>query len=104
MWGLFVGLAIGALQVLALYKLGRMILGDKLAAKFIGALLLLVKIALIVLILVLVASVSLTHLIWTAVGMLAGVIATLAIMLVRSRRRTQNSTGSVADGKDDSDG
>ena len=103
MWGLFVGLAIGVLQVLALRILGRMILGEKLSAKFIGAMLLLVKIVLIVLILVLIASVSLTHLLYTAGGMLAGMIVTLTIILLRKKPQ-KTTAGSGADGKDDSDG
>lgn len=103
MWGLFVGLAIGALQVIALSILGRMILGEKLSAKFIGAMLLLVKIAVIVVILVLIASVSLTHLLWTVGGMLVGMIMTLVVMVIR-RKTQRTAAGSYADGKDDSNG
>jgi len=103
MWGLFVGLIIGALQVIALNKLGRMILGENISSKLIGAALLLVKIALIVFILYLMASVSLTHLLWTMGGMLLGMTVTLVIVLKR-REAQKSATGSSTDGKDNSNG
>ena len=87
MWGLIVGLAIGLMQVLALKYLSRMILGEKVPSKLLGALLMLLKIALIVLILVLIAKVSLTHLLYTAGGMLVGIIAALMIMLFRKEQK-----------------
>lgn len=85
MWGLLIGLAIGVLQVLALTILGKMILGDRASAKLIGAVLLIVKIASIVLILYLISTISLTHVIFTAVGMLAGLIAALVFLLIRRK-------------------
>ena len=103
MWGLIVGLAIGVLQVLALKYLGRMILGEKTSSKFLGALLILLKIALIVLVLVLIAKVSLTHLLYTAGGMLAGIIAALVIMLLHKAPQ-KKAAGCNADGKDGSNG
>lgn len=103
MWGLFVGVVIGALQVAALGILGKMILGDSISAKLIGALLLMAKIAVIVFILYLIATVSLTHLIWTAAGMLAGLI--IALVVTQMRRRTKKAEAdSHTDGKDNSDG
>ena len=102
MWGLFVGLVIGALQVVALGILSKMILGDNTSAKLIGALLLMVKIAIIVLVLYLISTITLMHLIWTAAGMLAGLILTLMIMQVR-RSAKSKTTGSHKDGKDNSD-
>lgn len=86
MWGLFVGLAIGVLQVLALTILGKMILGDRASAKLIGGLLLIAKMALIVLILYLISNISLTHVIFTAGGMLAGLTAALAFICLRRAR------------------
>lgn len=83
MWGLLIGLAIGVLQVLALTILGKMILGDRASAKLIGAVLLIVKIAVIVLILYLISTISLTHVIFTAVGMLTGLIAALVVLHIR---------------------
>jgi len=91
------------LQVLALKYLGRMILGEKTSSKFLGALLILLKIALIVLVLVLIAKVSLTHLLYTAGGMLAGIIAALVIMLLREAPH-KKAAGSHADGKDGNNG
>lgn len=96
-------MAIGVLQVLALKYLSRMILGQKVSSKLLGALLLLLKIALIVMVLVLIAKVSLTHLLYTAGGMLAGIIAVLVIMLLRKAPQ-KKAAGSNADGKDGSNG
>ncbi len=104
MWGLFIGLAIGALQVFALYKLGKMILGRDTTAKLLGALLLIGKIALIVLALYLIATVSLTHLLWTGAGMLIGMIAALAVVLQWRRRKDGKENDSHSDGKDISHG
>ncbi len=103
MWGMFVGLVIGALQVVALGILSKMILGSNTTAKLIGALLLMVKMALIVFVFYLISTISLMHLIWTAAGMLAGLILTLVIIQLR-RRIKQKAAGSHVDGKDNSDG
>lgn len=102
MWGLIVGLAIGVLQVLALKYLGRMILGAKLSSKLLGVLMLLLKIALIVLVLVLIAKASLTHLLYTAGGMLAGIFVALALMLLR--KAPQKKADGNAERKDGSNG
>ena len=102
MWGILVGLVIGALQVLALRILGKMILGDKLAAKALGAVLLIVKIAVIVFILYLIANVSLTHLLWTAGGMLIGMIAALAVIMIGGRAKA--AAQGDDNGKDNSHG
>ncbi len=104
MRGLFVGLVIGALQVLALYKLGKMILSRDMAAKLLGVLLMIGKIAVIVVALYLIATVSLTHLIWTAAGMLVGMTAALAAVLHLRRRKEGTANDSHSDGKDISHG
>jgi hypothetical protein len=83
MWGLFVGLGIGVLQVLALRALVRMIMGTQ---KALGALLLLLKIGAVVAILWLVSTVSLTHLIWAAGGMFAGLILGFVIVQLLQKR------------------
>ena len=88
MWGLFVGIVIGVLQVIGLYTFGKMIFGENNKAKVLGAVLLLVKIALIILVLVLISKVSLTHVIWTAGGMLLGLIATLVFKSMRQQKKT----------------
>lgn len=88
MWGLFVGIIIGVLQVIGLYTFGKMIFGENNKAKVLGAVLLLVKIALIILVLVLISKVSLTHVIWTAGGMLLGLIATLVFKSMRQKKKT----------------
>ncbi len=88
MWGLFVGIIIGVLQVIGLYTFGKMIFGENNKAKVLGAVLLLVKIALIILVLVLISKVSLTHVIWTAGGMLLGLIATLVFKSMRQQKKT----------------
>jgi hypothetical protein len=101
MWGIFVGLVIGALQVMALGILGRMMLGGNPVAKATGVLLLIAKIAVIVLVLCLIANISWTHLLWTAAGMLVGLIAALALIMLR--RRGGSAAGDSMDGKDGSD-
>ena len=88
MWGLFVGIIIGVLQVIGLYTFGKMIFGENNKAKVLGVVLLLVKIALIILVLVLISKVSLTHVIWTAGGMLLGLIATLVFKSMRQQKKT----------------
>ena len=102
MWGILVGLVIGALQVVALGILGKMIIGDKLIAKVIGAVLLIMKIAVIVLILCLIANTSLTHLIWTAAGMLVGMIT--ALVVITMRRKAKTVAQGQSDGKDNNYG
>ncbi len=103
MWGLFVGIIIGVLQVIGLYTFGKMILGENRKAKALGAFLLLAKIALIVLVFVLVSAVSLTHVIWTAGGMLLGLIGTLAFMTRRHKKKDINDRGNTG-GKDSING
>ena len=88
MWGLFVGIIIGVLQVIGLYTFGKMIFGENNKAKVLGVVLLLVKIALIILVLVLISKVSLMHVIWTAGGMLLGLIATLVFKSMRQQKKT----------------
>lgn len=90
MWGLFVGLVIGTLQVFALRALVNMIMGTR---KALGVLLLLLKIAAVVALLWLVSTVSLAHLIWAAGGMLAGLILG-SVTLQLTQKRAGN------DGKD----
>jgi cobalamin biosynthesis protein CobD/CbiB len=103
MWGLFVGIVIGVLQVIGLYTFGKMIFGENSKAKLLGALLLLVKIALIILVLVLISTVSLTHVIWTAGGMLLGLIGTLAFKSMRHHNKDMKDRGNTG-GKDSIDG
>lgn len=95
MWGLFAGIIIGVLQVLALNKLGGMIFQGKTVLKLIAGMLILIKMAVIVLILYLISTVSFSHLIWTAGGILLGLIAVSAYIL--GRRNKKN-------GEDSSDG
>lgn len=87
MWGIFIGIALGVLQVWALSKLGGMILGDKVSAKITGLLLFIGKTAVIVIILYLMSTVSLTHLIWTAGGMLIGLVS-VSVYLLSRRKKT----------------
>lgn len=88
MWGLFIGIAIGVGQVLALKLLGQMIFGEHPTwIKLIGGLLLLAKVALIVGILYLLSTVSFAHLIWTAGGMLIGLIS-VSVFQIRRRNNT----------------
>lgn len=86
MWGLFVGIAIGALQMLAVNKLGKMVLQGKSYEKLLGVLLFIAKMAAIVIILYLISTVSLAHVIWTAGGMLLGLTLGSVYMLKRRRR------------------
>ncbi len=87
MWGIFIGIAIGVLQVLALTKLGGMIMGDgKAVFKLLGAALLLIKMAAIVLVLYLLSKVSLQHLIWAAGGILIGLFFTSIILTARRKK------------------
>ncbi len=88
MWGFFVGIVIGVLQVIGLYTFGKMIFGENNKAKALGAFLLLVKVALIVLVMVLISTVSMTHVIWTVGGMLLGLILALVFMNRRLKRKT----------------
>lgn len=87
MWGLFIGIAIGILQMLTVYKLGNMILRGKTGMiKALGGVLLLIQMALIILILYLISTISIWHLIWAAGGMLLGLIAASLFMYKRRRR------------------
>jgi len=87
MWGIFIGIAIGVLQVLALTKLGSMIMGDgKAVFKLLGAALLLVKMAVVVLVLYLLSTVSPAHLIWAAGGILIGLIIASIILAARRKK------------------
>lgn len=86
MWGLFAGMLIGGLQVLAVNKLGRMMLEGELKKKLIGFALFMLKMGAIVAILYFISTVSLMHLIWTAGGMLLGLLAASFYMLKRRRR------------------
>ena len=87
MWGLFIGILIGAAQVFALSKIGGMIMGDgKTVFKLLGAALLLIKMAAIVLILYWLSTVSLAHLIWAAGGILAGLCIASIILIARRKK------------------
>jgi hypothetical protein len=86
MWGLFLGMLIGGLQILAVNKLGRMMFEGRMPEKIIGFTLFLLKIGAIVAILYLIATVSLAHLVWTAGGILLGLTAVSIYMLKRRRR------------------
>ncbi len=86
MWGIFVGIALGILQVAALYKLMKMMLGQDAVMKMVAVLLLMAKIAAIVGILYLLSTVSTAHLIWAAGGMLIGLISASVFMLKRRNK------------------
>lgn len=86
MWGLFVGMLIGGLQILAVNKLGRMLLEGNLSEKVVAFALFLLKIAAIVVILYFISTVSLEHLVWTAGGILLGLLAVSIYMLKRRKR------------------
>lgn len=89
MWGLFVGIAIGAGQIMALKSLIGLIMGNRSTAlKLLSVLLIVIKIAVIVLILYLLSTVSLVHVIWAAGGMLIGLIAVSVILTLR-RKKTE---------------
>jgi hypothetical protein len=64
-----------------------MIFGENNTAKALGAFLLIIKMALIVLVIVLISTVSLTHVIWTAGGMFLGLMAALVFMNMRKRKK-----------------
>ena len=91
MWGLMAGFAIGLLQVLALAQLWKMIISELLTAKLMGCLLLFIKMAVIVLLLYLISTVSFSHLLFAAGGMLAGIIAALLLIQRRSRKRNKEA-------------
>lgn len=89
MWGIFVGIAIGAGQIVALKALIGLIMGDRgTALKLLAVLLIITKIAVIVLILYLLSTVSLEHVIWAAGGMLIGLVA-LSVILTLRRKKTE---------------
>jgi hypothetical protein len=90
MWGLIVGLGIGALQVFALRALIKMIMGTQ---RVLGVLLLMLKIAAVVALLWLVSTVSLMHLIWAAGGLFAGLILSSVILLLTQRRTGKDGKG-----------
>lgn len=95
MWGLFVGIAIGVLQLLAVNKLGRMILAGKKGEKILGTVLFVAKMAAIVFILYIISTVSLEHVVWTAGGMLLGLTAG-SVYILKRRRRTNGDDKSNA--------
>ncbi len=80
--------------MLAVNKLGRMILGGKTYEKLLGILLFIAKMAAIIVILYFISTVSLAHLIWTAGGMLLGLISGSFYILKRRRKN-------YGDGKND---
>lgn len=77
---------IGGLQVLAVNKLGRMIFEGKPSEKVIGLALFMLKMGTIVAILYFISTVSLECLIWTAGGILLGLVAISLYMLKRRGR------------------
>ncbi len=79
--------------MLALNKLGLMIFKGKPLQKFIAGTLLLTKMAAIVLILYLLSTISLDHLIWTAGGILLGLIAISVFILKKRSNREDSSDG-----------
>jgi hypothetical protein len=97
MWGLFVGMLIGGLQILAVNKLGRMMFDGKAYEKVIGFVLFMLKIGVIVAILYFISTVSLVHLVWTAGGILLGLLAASLYMLKRRRRFPVNGDDSGND-------
>ena len=87
MWGLFVGIAIGLLQIAVLRKLGKIITGGSAVHKLLAGVLFIVKIAVIVAILYLLSTVSMAHLIWAAGGTLLGLVAASVFLLKRQQKK-----------------
>lgn len=83
MWGLLAGIVIGVLQVTALIILKNMLFSESVLKKLTGCLMLFAKMAAIVFILIFIANISLTLLIFTACGMLIGLIAALLFIYMR---------------------
>jgi hypothetical protein len=83
-WGLFIGIVIGALQLMAVAKLGKMILSGNITMKVLGGVLFLAKIALLIFILYLLSTFALELVMWTAGGMLLGLTA--ASLYIYKRR------------------
>ena len=87
MWGIFIGIAIGILQVLAIGMIGRLFVKNGYIVKMLSCILFLVKMAAIVAILYWISTISLTHLIWTAGGMLLGLVIASAFLLIRRNKQ-----------------
>ena len=91
MWGIFVGIAIGAMQVLALKALvGIIMKSGSFLKKLLALLLIIIKIAAIVFVLYLLSTVSLYHVIWAAGGMLIGLLAASASLMLRQKKTEKN--------------
>ena len=91
MWGIFIGIVLGAGQVLALKALVGVIMNTGgIAPKLFAFLLIIIKMALIVLILLLLSRISVAHVIWAAGGMLIGLVGASAAILFR-RKKTDNN-------------
>ena len=88
------GMLIGGLQILAVNKLGRMMLEGNNPEKIIGFVLFILKIGAIIVILYFISTVSLIHLIWTAGGILLGLLAVSLYILKRRRRVVNGDEGS----------
>ncbi len=101
MWGLLVGIIIGMLQVLGLSVFGKMILGKNNAKRVLGAVALVAKLALIILLICLISTVSLDCVIWTAGGMLLGLILSWVYVSKRSHMKDSKDREYTA-GKDNS--
>lgn len=77
---------IGVLQIFAVSKLGRMMFGGKTSEKIIGFVLFILKMAAVIVILYFISTVSLESLVWTAGGVLSGLLAA-SFYIVKRRRR-----------------
>ena len=87
MWGLFVGIALGIMQMALLRVLGNKILGDSAPwVKALSVLLIMAKFALIVFVLYLLFTVSFAHLIWAASGMLIGLVLCSVFLIFWNKR------------------
>ena len=91
MWGLFVGIGLGAGQILALKALMGIIMRDSnTALKLLAFLLIIIKMAAIVLILVLLSRLSLQHVIWAAGGMSIGLVSVSLIIFLGRKKTDKN--------------
>ena len=88
MWGIFIGIAIGILQVLAIGMIGRLFVRNGFIVKLLSCVLFIAKMAAIIAILYFISTISLTHLIWAAGGMLLGLVAA-SVFLVKKRNKQQ---------------
>lgn len=93
MIGLLIGIAIGALQIVALLCIKRMLSSPDIPLKFFGGLLFLAKLAAIIGLLIYISSISLSYLIFAAGGMFVGTVLTISITIIRQNGRKGKADG-----------